>query len=465
MNDPDFQSLPIAAIGRAPPHSIEAEEYLLSCCLLDGSDTYSKSIDARLSPSAFYLPANRIIFDAIGDVFANHPPITIEVVAEQLKSSQQLEAVGGWAYLFQVAGRVPTTAQACYFIEKVKELHTLRELIKVGTAAVEHCFAYTGDLPGLMTGVTNSLLALQTDGSAQSVKWADAIAAAISDTEQLANSPAPLADELTWGFSDLDRYFGKPRTGQLVVIGGRPSTGKSSLARAVAVANARNADGVLILTLEVKSKRLALSLAQTRSGVSFKSIEQRQASAADIAHFIRNLHDLKQITGLHVAEDPVITAASVVAKVRALKVRRPLKLVIVDQLNLMSDAVGTYAMKLPEAIARITRALKILAQSEDVCVMLLAQLNRRSAHDNSEPALHDLRDSGMIESDADKVVLLHRPATNPTNDQEQDENARVKEQPSFYVNAIQAKGRDDGTSRVGLNFDRATATFREIQRP
>jgi replicative DNA helicase len=135
-----------AFTGRTPPHSAEAEEYLLSCCLLDGGDTIARCLEAKLAPQAFYLPANRVIFEKLCELYQRSPPVAIEMLIEELRTTKQLEAVGGVPYLMQVSSRIPTTAQAVYFIEKVRELYLLRELIKVTTSTVEQCFSYQGGL-------------------------------------------------------------------------------------------------------------------------------------------------------------------------------------------------------------------------------------------------------------------------------------------------------------------------------
>ena len=127
---------------RTSPHSVEAEEYLLGCCLLDGADSIARCLEAKLAPEAFYSAANRIIYEKLCELYQKSPPVAIEVLAEELKTSRQLEAVGGYAYLSQLSSRIPTTAQAQYFIERVRELHLLRELIKVATATVENCLSF-----------------------------------------------------------------------------------------------------------------------------------------------------------------------------------------------------------------------------------------------------------------------------------------------------------------------------------
>jgi hypothetical protein len=135
-----------AFAGRTPPHSQEAEEYLLSCCLLDGGDTLAKAQAAELSPQVFYVKANGVIFGKLCEIQQRSPPVAIEKLIEELRTSKQLEAVGGVPYLMQVSGRIPTTAQASYFIEKVRELWVVRESIEANLASVEAGFNYQGGL-------------------------------------------------------------------------------------------------------------------------------------------------------------------------------------------------------------------------------------------------------------------------------------------------------------------------------
>ncbi len=114
-------------VGRTAPHSLEAEEYLLACCLLDGADVISRCLEARIRPESFYLAAHGIVFERLLDLYNRQTPVDVAVLAEDLKTIKQLDAVGGFAFLTQISSRIPTTAQAGYFIEKVRELHLLRD--------------------------------------------------------------------------------------------------------------------------------------------------------------------------------------------------------------------------------------------------------------------------------------------------------------------------------------------------
>lgn len=145
---PAVRNLPapmsLGFVGRSPPSSIEAEEYLLSCCLIDGGETLSKCLSAHLCGDAFYFGPNRVIFDRLVQMQLEKKPVSVEVLVEELNATRQLDSVGGVPYLIQVSGRSPTTAQASYFIQKVRQLYQLREAIKIATSTVEQCYQWDG---------------------------------------------------------------------------------------------------------------------------------------------------------------------------------------------------------------------------------------------------------------------------------------------------------------------------------
>ena len=139
-----------AVLGRVPPNSPENEEYLLSCCLIDGGETLDKCIAAKLPTQAFYSPAHQAIFKTLLNGFRERRTVALEILADDLKKNGQLEAVGGVAYLMQISGRMPTTARAGYFLEEVRKLYLRRELIALSTQALEKSFADGADLEELV---------------------------------------------------------------------------------------------------------------------------------------------------------------------------------------------------------------------------------------------------------------------------------------------------------------------------
>ena len=149
--------------ARSLPHSIEAEEYLLSCCLLDGAETVAKAIQARIRPESFYEPKHGTVWEVVLTLFGASKPVDAASVAEQLKTEKRLEAVGGYAFLTQVSGRMPTTAQAAHWIEKVRELATLREIARLGAELIEGAHGFTGDIEGFAGAASQKILAVTGD--------------------------------------------------------------------------------------------------------------------------------------------------------------------------------------------------------------------------------------------------------------------------------------------------------------
>lgn len=152
--------LPAVAPDRSPPHSQEAEEHVLATILLDEGQTLQRAVIAGIAPESFYFPRNRLLYEICLDLHGRGQPVQLETLAEELKTRRQLEIVGGFAYLVQVTAKIPTTAHAGYFIEKVREKAVLREAIKVHTAAVEAAYGFTGGLDEYLSEARFRLAAL-----------------------------------------------------------------------------------------------------------------------------------------------------------------------------------------------------------------------------------------------------------------------------------------------------------------
>lgn len=165
-----------ATAGREMPASEEAEQHVLACCLLDGSDTLVRCIEARLSPDSFYWPENQIIFLTLLGLHQKEKTITLAVVAEEMTTQRTFNQIGGFPYLMQVTGKIPTTAHAGYFIEKVREKQLLREMIKAATGAVEDAYGFTGGLTEFMAAFREKMEAFESPGTFQAEDMAGLIA-------------------------------------------------------------------------------------------------------------------------------------------------------------------------------------------------------------------------------------------------------------------------------------------------
>jgi hypothetical protein len=147
-------------ISRPLPHSLEAEEYLLSSCLLDGADVISRCVDARIRPESFYDAKHGIIFERLLDLYNRQAPIDVSIVAEELKTARQLDQIGGYPFLTQVSSRIPTTAQAGYFIDKVREQSLLRDIIRSANGTLEDCYNFSGGIDEFAQRVATRIAAV-----------------------------------------------------------------------------------------------------------------------------------------------------------------------------------------------------------------------------------------------------------------------------------------------------------------
>jgi replicative DNA helicase len=337
----------------------------------------------------------------------------LEVLAEELKTRRQLDAVGGFAYLMQVTGKIPTTAHAGYFIEKVREKHLLRELIKAATGAVEQAYQFTGGLEEFVDKIEQDLFKVTQDrvsDSAQEIK--EAVKDANTVIAKLLMKKGELTG-ITSGFKDLDAMtFGFQRQ-EMIVIAARPSMGKTSFALNIAEAAAlpkagREAAPVLIFSLEMSASQLALRMLCARSRVNMKLL--RDGLVSRDGHEINALgqaaEEFKKAPIL-VDDSSNLTIMEMRAKARRIYARRKLGMIIVDYLQLCSGSDPRAPRE--QQVAEVSRGLKAMAKELDVPVLVLSQLNRSSEKENRTPRLSDLRESGSIEQDADVVLMLSRP--------------------------------------------------------
>lgn len=402
-----------APAGREYPASQEAEEHVIASCLLDGSDTIARCLEARLTAESFYFPANRVLFEVMLELYAKSPPVTLEVLAEELKTRRLLEDVGGFAYLMQVTGKIPTTAHAGYFIEKVREKHLLRELIKVAQGAAEQCYSFTGGLEEFVDKVEQELFAVTQDRVSDSAKdIKDAIKEANTVIAKMLLKKGELTG-VTSGFKDLDAMTFGFQKQEMIIVAARPSMGKTSFALNIAESAAmpkpgREAVATLVFSLEMSSSQLALRMLCARSRVNLKLLRDGLIGrdSSQINDLGKAAEEFKRAP-IMIDDSSNLTIMELRAKARRIHARKKLGLIVVDYLQLLSGSDPRAPRE--QQVAEVSRGLKALAKELDLPVIVLSQLNRSSEKENRTPRLSDLRESGSIEQDADVVLMLSRP--------------------------------------------------------
>jgi replicative DNA helicase len=449
---------PTQSPGRVPPHSVEGEEQLLSACFLDGPDVVARCINAGIEPKTFYVPANRVVFACMLDAIANGKGVEMYIIAEELKATRQLDEIGGYAYLTRISSRIPTTAGAGFFIERVALLHALREIIRLCTGAVENCYGWTGEpMSELLAPIITRLNALSLGyASEKEQSWDEVIGEAEIELKSLCETGGlPAGAIIPFPWPRMNERFQPMQRGQLVICAGRPSVGKSSLSRPLLDHATKLGNKAYFVTLEVNPRKVPLQIAASLAGVGLREVAM--AHVADQRAVIDALRSLKG-RGITISSRDR-TIARIEARARALHSRGELDIMFIDHGGCVEDIASAIGEK-RDVIGMVTKRLKALATELNIVVVLLWQLNRDSAKNgNREPNMTDLKDSGSLEEDADKILLIHRPDEDGITRHPQQLTSDASECPRFFQNIIQAKGRDDGTTLLSFYFHRATATF------
>lgn len=443
-------------IARALPHSFCDEEFLLACCMLDGSDVIAKCILAGISPGSFYEPKHGAIFNILLSLYRSQQPTDVSAVASELATTRQLDSVGGYAFLSQVSSRIPTTAQAGFFLQKVKELATIREVIRACTSAVEDCYNFSGGIDDLTSVIADRVSRAVGRGTEETEETFQATAKTL--LAEVMTSPLerkPPVGEVSWGLVDIDRACGKLAPGNLVVVAGMPSTGKSALADQVAWLNAATGSETIIFTYEMTKREKAIRMAQQVSRLNYDQFHNAPSDRRSA--FTNAVRAISECKNLHVYERDV-SSNRMTARCQALanEGRKP-GLIVVDFLQYLARLEPTIGReRTDEKIGRITTACKDMSKKFMCPVMLLSSLNREGYKDGNRPTIASLRASGDIESDADVVAILHWPRETPNGHEQDPHDSLVN---TFYVEFNQDKGRSKGVHQIGLHFDRQSTRF------
>jgi replicative DNA helicase len=393
-----------------PPHSIEAEQAVLGGLLLDAS-AWDQVADA-VNEADFYRPDHRLIFEAIGALAGAGKPCDVVTVSEQLERTAKLEAVGGLAYLSSLARDTPTAANVRAYADIVRERALLRQLIQAGTEIASAVFNNEGETARELVDRAEQRVFEIAEQGFRGRQGATAVRIilpqVIDQIDEWHANPNKLRG-LPTGFTDFDRITGGLRPGDLVVVAGRPSMGKSTLAvnmAEYAAVHAAKRASVAIFSLEMPSEQVVTRMLSSIGGVPLGSLRSGNISDEDWVRITSATSQLSE-SKVFIDETPALTPTELRARARRVKREHGLDLVVVDYLQLM-QVPGTKENRATE-IAEISRGLKVLAKELAVPVIALSQLNRAvEQRENKKPVMSDLRESGAIEQDADMILLIYR---------------------------------------------------------
>jgi replicative DNA helicase len=379
---------------RTPPHSIEAEQAVLGGLLLDAS-AWDNVADVVRS-NDFYRPDHRLIFDAIGELAGGGKPCDVVTVSEQLERVGQLTDAGGLAYLGTLARDTPTAANVRAYADIVRERSLLRQLIKTGSEIAASVFNNDGSSArDLVDRAEQGVFEIAEEGfrgRVGAVSVRTLLPQVIDQIDEWHTNPDKLRG-LATGFADFDRLTGGLRPGDLVIIAGRPSMGKSTLAVNMAEYAAVHPEirgSVAIFTMEMPSEQVVTRMLASIGSVPLSSIRSGRISDEDWVRITGATSQLSEAK-IFVDETPALTPTELRARARRIKREHGLNLIVVDYLQLM-QVPGTKENRATE-IAEISRGLKVLAKELSVPVIALSQLNRAvEQREHKKPVMSDLRE-------------------------------------------------------------------------
>jgi len=403
-----------------PPHSIEAEQSVIGGLMLDNRAWDERVADIGLKPADFYRYDHRKIFAAIVALAEQNEPLDALTVGEYLERAGHLEEVGGMAYLGDLARNIPSVANIRAYAQIIKERSLLRQIAQICASGMRHAYE-AKELPSsaVLEEVERELFALSENArlTSEAVNVKHVLADVLEDIELCAESGKPFSG-LDTGLRDLNVLSGGLKPGNLILLGARPSMGKTSLALQLALAalSQPNTEGeapscVQFYSMEMPDKDIIKRLLAQKGQLNASRLESGQLGDDDwnrLAAAAQRLSSDAISERLALYDASSLTPASLRARARrsARRLGMP-KLIVVDYLQLMS--AGDKGENRNLEIASITRALKALALEMRCPVVLLSQLNRAlEQRPNKRPYAADLRDSGAIEQDADLILLLYR---------------------------------------------------------
>ena len=391
-------------LSRAMPHSPEAEQAVLGSMLIDADCI--KDVMDKLQPQDFYLQQNREIFETIYSMFIYSRPIDGVTVAREMEKNGVYRD-DTRAYLLQLMEVTPTSANVMEYADIIRDKALLRAMAKAAgdiSAMVQEGVGTAGDL---LTAAEQKIYAIRQGRGSQEMA---SVGAVLNDVmEQLAKLTAGSEPPgLSTGLSAVDRKINGLNKADLLLLASRPGMGKTSMALNVALSAAKSSGKtVAIFSLEMSKEQLVTRLLANEGLIENTRLSTGNLRESDWEKIAQAASVLNQ-TNIRIDDNPLLTVADMNAKCRRLE---NLGLVVIDYLQLMTSAGGKgySGENRQQAVADISRMLKIMAKELQVPVLCLSQLSRANEkREDKRPMLSDLRESGAIEQDADIVMFLYR---------------------------------------------------------
>lgn len=437
---------------RIPPQDLESEKALLGSLLLSSEALFD--ISDVVTSKSFYAAKHQIIYECIETLVNNKEPVDILTVSAALRATKEFDSIGGAPYLSDLLGLVGSAANVKYYAQIVRRKELLRRLIEASTHITENAYDETDPLESVLEEAERSIYEITTKGGSSDrlIAFQEMIDSTWARIEKMSEKEGGMRGTPS-GFKDLDHKLSGFQPSDLIILAARPSVGKTSLALDFARnAAVKHGIPVAIFSLEMSKEQLVDRMLSAQSQVdSWKLRTSKLSLDEEFERLQQGMNDLMKAP-IYVDDKAANSILNMRSTLRRLNTDKPIGLIIVDYLQLMSTSKQYDSMV--NQVTEISRSLKGLAKEFNAPVIALSQLSRAVEARGGKPRLSDLRDSGSIEQDADVVMFIHREDKYGTED-----TGRKN-----IVEILIEKHRNGPTGMVELYFDDKKTSFVSIEK-
>jgi replicative DNA helicase len=436
-------------IERQIPHSLEAERGVLGCIFLDPAESMAECME-RIRPGkdAFYDIRHQVIYENLAEMYDKKEAIDILTVQQRLKDKQQIDAVGGIAYLAPLPDVVPSASNISFYINTVLDKYVMRKVLETCSDFASKAYEWDNNCDKFLEEFEVDAMKIRdsvVSNSSFIVK--ELVKQRLSRYEECAENPGKLLG-LPTGYPDLDRMIDGMKGGEMIVLAARPSMGKTSLAINIAENVAIDQQiPVGIFSLEMSAESLVGRMISSRGRVNERHLTRGISTEHERKNTFTGAMKVAKAP-IHIDDTAGITIGQLKAKARRMKQRNGVRLLVIDYVQLLRVAKSRGNRQ--EEIAEISTGIKAIAKELNIPVIAICQLNRELERDKErKPRCSDLRESGQIEQDADVIGMLY--AADPA--------AAAQNPDVLAVNLLIAKQRNGPTGDVNLIFYKQFTRF------
>jgi len=437
------------SIDRLPPQSLEAEQSVLGALLIDRDAVVE--VAEFLRPEDFYRNHHGSIYAAIIELYERREPVDIVTVAEVLGRMDQLQQVGGSAFLTSLINLTPTAVNAVHYARIVERKAVLRNLIGAAGRIAGIGYQESPDVGESIDRAEQELFAVSQKRVASGFSPLRSLLHSAYDRLDYLHQHKGEISGIRTGFADLDAMTTGLQRSDLILVAARPSIGKTSLALNFAEhAAVKEGKTIGIFSLEMSKEQLVLRLLSSVADVDSQKLRTGFLEEMDFPRIARAMNALSEAP-IFIDDTPNISTMELRTKSRRLMAESGLDMIIVDYLQLMQASVTAREQNRVQEVSDISRGLKALARELQVPVVALSQLSRQpEMRESKEPRLSDLRESGSLEQDSDLVMMMWRDKERGAEDQTAD---------GEVVNLRLAKHRNGPTGETKLWFRKRQTRF------